>query len=136
MSQDEQDIRQLVVTWAQATQQGDVSTVLNLMSEDVVFLAAGQPPMNRSMFEAAMQEQTSSQTARPQFESTNDIKEITILGDWAYMWSWLKVIVTPSNGSPSITRTGHTLTILHKQAGKWVIARDANMLTLAKPASN
>jgi len=136
MSQDEQDIRQLVAMWAQATQRGDVSIVLNLMSEDVVFLASDQPPMTLSMFEAAMQGQTSSQTARPQFESTNDIKEITVLGDWAYMWSWLKVVFTPSNGSPSITRTGHTLTILRKQAGKWVIARDANMLTLAKPSSS
>jgi len=25
-------------------------------------------------------------------------------------------------------RAGHTLTILHKEKGKWVIARDANLL--------
>jgi len=37
--------------------------------------------------------------------------------------------VTPSLGGPSVTRAGHTLSMFKKQHGKWVLARDANMLT-------
>jgi hypothetical protein len=45
------------------------------------------------------------------------------------MWTKLRVVVTPPGGGRSITRAGHTLTILKKHNGKWVLARDANMLS-------
>ncbi len=40
----------------------------------------------------------------------------------------LMSVVTPSGGGPSMTREGHVLSVLRKQNGKWVLARDANML--------
>jgi hypothetical protein len=33
-----------------------------------------------------------------------------------------------------MTRAGHTLSILKKERGRWVLARDANMLTNVKGA--
>lgn len=39
------------------------------------------------------------------------------------------VEVTPPGGAPLMTRAGHTLSILKKHNGKWVLARDANMLS-------
>ena len=44
------------------------------------------------------------------------------------MWTRLTVVMTPPNGAPSVRRAGHTLSILRKQNGRWVIARDANLL--------
>ncbi len=41
---------------------------------------------------------------------------------------FLMSVVTPSGGGPSMTRAGHALSVLRKQNGKWVLARDANML--------
>jgi uncharacterized protein (TIGR02246 family) len=38
MSNDEQEIRQLIATWMAATKAGDVETVLSLMADDAVFL--------------------------------------------------------------------------------------------------
>lgn len=132
MNQDEQEIRQLVATWAEATQKGDIQTVLSLMTEDVVFLVPGQPPMmGKAAFEAASNAQTNAKGARPQFEATNEIQEIKIFEDWAHMWTRLKVVVTPLDGSPPMIRAGHTLSILRKESGKWVLARDGNMLALA-----
>ena len=127
MDRDEQEIRQLVATWIESTKAGDTDTVLSLMTDDVVFLVTGQPPMiGKSAFAAAMQPQA-GQGTRPQFEGTSEIQEIQVLGDWAYMWTKLKVVVTPPGAQP-ITRAGNTLTILKKQDGKWLLARDANML--------
>ena len=128
MPTDEQQIRQLVATWMAATKAGDTETVLSLMADDVVFLIAGQPPMiGKSAFAAAVQAQSNQQP--PQFDGTSEIQEIQVLGDWAFMWTKLTVIVTPPGGGPSMKRAGHTLTILKKQDGKWVLARDANMLS-------
>jgi uncharacterized protein (TIGR02246 family) len=126
MHSDEQEIRQLVSTWMTASKAGDVETVLSLIADDAVFLLPGQAVMRKADFAVASRAQ-SGQNA-PQFNGSSEIQEIKILGDWAFMWSKLTVIVTQPGGVQSTTRAGHTLSILKKQNGKWVLARDANML--------
>ena len=61
------------------------------------------------------------------FEGESNVQEVKVLGNWAFMWAELKVTVTPPGGQPA-KRAGHTLTVLQKQNGRWLIARDANML--------
>ncbi len=126
MQSDEEQIRALVATWMAATKAGDVEKVLSLMADDVVFLVPGKPPMRKSDFEAAARAQASG--AAPKFDGTSDIQEIKVVGDWAFMWTRLTVVATPPDGSPPIERAGHTLTILNKLNGRWVLARDANLL--------
>lgn len=127
MKSDEQKIRQLVATWMSATKAGDTNTVLSLMAEDVVFLLPGQLPMiGKASFAAATKAQSAQ--GAPHFEGTSEIQEIKVLGDWAFMWTKLTVVVTPPGGGRPMTRAGHTLSILKKENSKWVLARDANML--------
>ena len=125
VQRDEQDIRELVSTWMAATRAGDTETLLSLMSDDVVFLTPGQAVMDKAGFAAAALTQTGH--AAPTFEGRSEIQEIRILGDWAFMWTTLTVVIT-AQGGQSMTRAGHTLSILKKHNGKWVLARDANML--------
>ena len=130
---DEQEIRELVSTWQTASKLGDTTTVLSLMTQDVVFLTPGRAPMiGRAAFEAATNAMASSTGARPQIEGTTDIREITVFGDYACLWSHIRVVITPPAGGDPLIRSGHTLTILRRQTGKWMICRDANMLTLEK----
>jgi uncharacterized protein (TIGR02246 family) len=124
---DEQEIRELVSAWMDATKAGEIEKVLSLMSDDVVFLMPGQPPMGKAGFAAAARAQAGKDA--PNVNGTNEIKEITVLGEWAFMWTKLTIVVTPTGGGPSMTRSGHTLSVLKKHQGKWVLARDANMLT-------
>ena len=123
---DEQAIRQLVSTWMAATRAGDVETVLSLMSDDVVFLVPGRPAMRKEDFAAAARAQAGSDA--PHFDGASEIQEIKILGDWAFMWTRLTVVATPPGGGKSMTRAGHTLSILKRENGRWVLARDANLL--------
>jgi len=123
VSADETAIRDLIATWLRASKAGDKETVLGLMSEDVVFLQPGQPPMRgRSGFAAA-------QKAMGDIDASSEIQEVRILGDWAWCWNRLAVVVTPRNGGAPIKRAGDVLSVLQKQAGRWVIVRDANMLS-------
>jgi uncharacterized protein (TIGR02246 family) len=123
MTDDERAIRELVATWMAACQTGDVATVLGLMADDVMFLVPGQEPFDKEAFAAASQ---SMKGAR--FEGSYDIREIEVLGDWAYLRNYLAVTVTPAGGEP-VRRAGHTLSILRKEpSGKWVLARDANLV--------
>ena len=126
MQNDEQEIRHLVSTWMAATRTGDVERVLSLMADDVVFLVPGRPVMRKAEFAVAAQTQ-SGQDA-PKFDGSSEIQEIKILGDWALMWTKLTVVVTAPGPAQSMTRAGHTLTILKKEGAEWLVARDANML--------
>jgi uncharacterized protein (TIGR02246 family) len=130
MQSDEEQIRKLVATWMEATKAGDIDTVLSLIAEDVVFLVPGMMPMGKREFATIARAQANN--AALKFDGTSDIQEIKVVGDWAFMWTRLSVIVTPSDGSPPVERAGHTLTVLNRQNGRWVLARDANLLVPVK----
>jgi uncharacterized protein (TIGR02246 family) len=125
--EDEREIRELVATWMAATSAGDLETVLSLMAEDAVFLMPGQRVMRKTDLAAAARAQAPGEEA-PTFDGTSEIREVRVVGDWAYMWAELTVTVTPPGGAPPMVRAGHTLTILRKEKGRWVLARDANLL--------
>jgi uncharacterized protein (TIGR02246 family) len=126
MNTDEQAIRNLVNTWHTATAAGDVEAVLKLMTEDVVFLVAGQPPMKgRSTFEKGLRGLLESH----RIESTSEIQEVEVCGTLAYCWSVLKVQISSKAGDKPVVRTGSAVSILRKQVnGAWVVVRDANLL--------
>ena len=126
MRSDEDQIRDLVDTWMQATKSGDVDTVLSLMTDDAVFLLPGRPPMRKEDFASAARSQAGA--SAPTFEGHNEIQEIQVAGDFAYMWSRLRVMIIPGDGSARMERAGHTLTIFKREHGKWLLARDANLL--------
>lgn len=126
MASDEQQIRAVVATWMNATRAGDVQTVLGLMTDDVVFLLPGRPPMRKAEYAAAAQAQAGQ--GGPTFEGRSDIQEIQVAGDWAFLWSRLEVKVIPADGGAPMHREGHTLTVFRKEDGRWLLARDANLL--------
>jgi uncharacterized protein (TIGR02246 family) len=122
MSDDERAIRTLVETWMAASRKGDTATVLGLMTDDAVFMAPGQEPFGKAAFAAAAQGQKDLK-----FEGTSDIREIKVLGDWAYIRNFISITITPAGGKP-MRRQGYTLTILRKDGGRWRLARDANLM--------
>ncbi len=123
MSEDERAIRQVVETWMDATKSGDTATVLNLMTDDVVFTVPGQEPFGKAAFAAA-----SKGMAGVRFEGTNDIQELQLMGSWAFIRNRIEITVTPPGGKP-MHRGGYTLTILRKEPdGQWRLARDANFV--------
>jgi uncharacterized protein (TIGR02246 family) len=125
---DEEAIRKLVSTWQEATKGGNLSGVLELMTDDIVFLTSGQPPMNKQVFAKSFESVLEKMT----IDSSSNIQEIVVTGDFAYCRNHLAVTVTPKNNGAIIRRSGYTLTVFRKEHGLWRLARDANMLTLEK----
>jgi len=126
MTDDERAIRDVVARWQSASRAGDVDAVLGLMTDDVVFLLPGRAPMRKAEFAAASRAQTGQSAMK--IDGENDIQEVQVAGDWAFMWTRLRVVASPADGSPPIERAGHTLTVFRKQDGRWRLARDANLL--------
>jgi uncharacterized protein (TIGR02246 family) len=122
---DEQQIRAVIEAWMKASRDGDLATVMNLMTEDVVFLTPGNPPMRRRDF----QEASKSITGKIRIDGYPQIQEITVTGDIAICWNKLEMTITPIHGGASTKRSGNTLSVFRRGAdGQWRIWRDANML--------
>ena len=123
MTGDAQAIRDLVAKWLAASKAGDLATVLGLMADDVLFLVPGREPFGKAEFAG------SSQAMKDvRIDGTSEIVELEVLGDRAWMRTRLEVSMTPPGGAP-VVRSGYTLSILRKEPdGRWVIARDANLL--------
>lgn len=127
MTEDERAIRELVDIWMRASIAGDLQTVLDLMTDDVVFMTPGQSPFGKREFAAAAEGMH-----RLDLQGSSEIRECQVLGDWAYLRNFIEMTMRPEGGEP-IRRSGYTLTILRKEAdGKWRLARDANLMAADK----
>jgi uncharacterized protein (TIGR02246 family) len=124
MSRDEDEIRAVVARWLEATSRGDTQAVMDLMTDDALFLVPGQPPMDRAAFKAASEAQAASGMS---IKGDSEIREVQVAGDLAYLWSHLTVTIRSAGVAP-ITRAGQTLTIFRKVGNRWRLSRDANLL--------
>ncbi len=90
---------------------------------DALFMVPGREPFGKDAFAAA-----SEGMKGVRMEGTNKIRELRILGDWAYLRAHIAVTMTPPGGEPA-RRSGHTLTILRKDPDdRWRLFNDANLL--------
>jgi uncharacterized protein (TIGR02246 family) len=125
---DKQAIRESVNAWLAASKKGDLSTMLDLLADDVLFIVPGKEPFGKEAFATANREQMKD----VQMDATIDIKEIEVAGDWAWMRSFLEITFTREGKRAK--HSGHILTVWQKSSdGRWVIKRDANFV---KPESN
>ena len=130
MTDDERSIRELVATWLAASKNGDLPAILDLMTNDVIFMVPGSKPFGKDAFAMAFEGMK-----QVRIEGRGDIQELQILGDWAYLRNYIEMTATPPNGD-AMRRTGYTLTILRKESdGRWRITRDANLLAIEKSAN-
>jgi uncharacterized protein (TIGR02246 family) len=125
-SNDEQAIRAVIARWLDASRQGDVAAVLPLMTEDVVFLVPGQPPMTgRDSFAEGMRKLVRTH----RILSDSVVEEVVVSGDMAYSRTRLEVRIEPLGGGVAARRAGHTLSVFRRGGeGQWQLARDANLL--------
>lgn len=121
---DERAIRDLVERWMSASRAGDLATVLGLMDDDALFMTPGGEPFGKDEFRAR-----SESMKGVEMDGHAEIREIQLLGDWAWLRNHIEVTTTPPGGEPS-RRSGYTLTILKKGGdGRWRLFRDANLVS-------
>ena len=124
MSDDERAIRELVDTWMKASKAGDLATVLDLMTDDVILMVPGQEPFGKEQFRAA-----SESVRRTAMDGHAEICELEVTGEWAWIRSHIELTVTPPGREP-VRRAGHTLSILRKGGDRrWRLFRDANLVS-------
>lgn len=124
MDDDERAIEELVATWMKASTKGDIETVLSLMTDDIQFIVSGREPFGKDEFRAM-----SEQMSGAKVEGQAKIRDLRVIGDWAWISNHIEVSVT-SPGGQSVHRSGYTLSILRRcEDRKWRLTRDANLVS-------
>ncbi len=124
MTADEQAIRELIATWMRASIAGDTDTVLSLMTDDAVFLVAGQEPFGKTAFAAA-----ADRMRGMRLEGSAEVRELQVQGDLAFSRTYLQVTMKPASAERAVRRQGYAMTIFRKGPdGLWRLARDANLM--------
>jgi uncharacterized protein (TIGR02246 family) len=125
MTEDERAIRGVIATWMRASSEGDTETVLGLMADDVVFFVPGRA-FGKEEFAAAQQG-----LAGARLEAASNVREVRVSGDWAFASTDLSIVMTPAGGGEPVRRSGNTLSVFQRLPdGRWVLARDANLLAV------
>ena len=120
----EQQIRDLVATWASASAAGDLESIKSLMDEEILFLTAANEPFGRDVFIHQFQ----NNVKQMNLNVTADVREVEVRSDLAFARTWLEVRITPKSGEP-MTRTGYTLSVYRRRpGGPWKLWRDANLV--------
>jgi uncharacterized protein (TIGR02246 family) len=123
MSTDERAIRELIASWFDYTQRGEVEPVLELMTDDVVFMVVGREPFGKQEFAAGARQMQGSRV-----QARGEVVEVTVRGDTAWARVHIEVVLDTPDGR-SVRRNGFALSVLTKQRdGRWLVTRDANLL--------
>ena len=124
MTNDERAVRDVVDTWMTASKRGDLTTLMDLMTDDMVFMVPGQEPFGKDVFRAMSQQMQGTK-----MDGRADVLEVNVTGEWAWLRNYLDISITTPDGSRTMRHAGYTLTVLRKGSdGRWRLARDANLV--------
>src|SRR5271154_4019967 len=122
MTDDTRPIRELIDSWIAASNAGDVPALMDVMTDDVVFMTPGRPPFGKAEFAA-----DSERVKGVAIDARAEVQEIEVFGPRAYIRNHVRVELTSPGQAPKRV-SGYAMSVLRKEAdGRWRIARDANL---------
>jgi uncharacterized protein (TIGR02246 family) len=122
MTDDARQIRELVDSWIAASNAGDVPALMDMMTDDVIFMTPGRPPFGKTEFAA-----DSERVKGAAIDAHAEVQEIEVFGPRAYIRNHVRVELS-SPGQPARRMSGYSMSVLRKEDGRWRIARDANLV--------
>jgi len=106
-----------------AINSNDADSIMEMMTDDVVFLAAHAPPM---IGKAAVRPWVDGYLEAYATAWDKRSQELIVAGEWAFERYSYRSTDTPRAGGPPVVDTGWGLAVFHREAdGKWRVARDA-----------
>jgi uncharacterized protein (TIGR02246 family) len=123
MTDDERQIRKLIDSWIAASKAHDLRALMDMMTDDVVFMTPGRAPFGKAEFAA-----DSERMKGAAIDARADVQEIEVFGPRAYIRNHIRAeLIFP--GQAPRHMSGYAMTVLRKDAdGRRRIARDANLV--------
>lgn len=127
MTSAETAIRSWLNRWLAASTAGDYKTMLPMLSDDIVFVVPGQQPFGKKEFQAAWE----GPMRGVRMDCKAELEECIVSGNIACTRTKLAVAMTMPDGNSSRAK-GYTMSVFRQEPdGRWLLARDANLLTPA-----
>ena len=121
--EDERQIRKLIESWIAASNARDLPALMDMMTDDVVFMTPGRAPFGKAEFAADVGRMKSVA-----IDAGVEVQEIEVFGPRAYIRNHIRVELTSPGQAPKRV-SGYAVSVLRKEAdGRWRIARDANLV--------
>jgi uncharacterized protein (TIGR02246 family) len=120
---DERQIRRLIEAWIGASNARNLPALMDMMTDDVVFMTPGRAPFGKAEFAADSQRMKSVT-----IDASAEVQEIEVFGPRAYIRNHIRIELTSPGQAPR-RMSGYAMSILRKETnGRWRIARDANLV--------
>jgi uncharacterized protein (TIGR02246 family) len=121
--EDERQIRKLIESWIAASNARDLPALMDMMTDDVVFMTPGRAPFGKAEFAADVGRMKSVA-----IDARVEVQEIEVFGSRAHIRNHIQVELTSPGQAPK-RMSGYAMSILRKgNDGRWRIARDANLV--------
>jgi uncharacterized protein (TIGR02246 family) len=121
--EDERQIRKLIESWIAASNARDLPALMDMMTDDVVFMTPGRAPFGKAEFAADV-----GRMKNVAIDARAQVQELEIFGPRAYIRNHIRVELTSPGQAPKRV-SGYAMSILRKgNDGRWRIARDANLV--------
>jgi uncharacterized protein (TIGR02246 family) len=121
--EDERQIRKLIEAWIAASNARNLPALMDMMTDDIVFMTPGRAPFGKAEFAADSQRMKSVT-----IDARAEVQEIEVFGPRAYIRNHIEIELTSPGQAPK-RMSGYAMSILRKEAdGRWRIARDANLV--------
>lgn len=110
-------------TYVAAINSNNLDTLLGVLTDDVVYMAAHEAPM---VGKAAVKPWVAGYFAAFKTQWDKPVQEFVVNGEWAYERYAYTSTDTPVGGGEPVVDTGWGLVIYHHDPdGQWRVARDA-----------
>jgi uncharacterized protein (TIGR02246 family) len=120
---DERLIRELIEAWISASNARNLPALMDMMTDDVVFMTPGRAPFGKVEFAA-----DSQRMKGVAIDARAEVQEIEVAGPPAYIRNHIQVELTSPGQAPK-RMSGYAMSVLRKETdGRWRIARDANLV--------
>jgi uncharacterized protein (TIGR02246 family) len=120
---DERQIRELIEAWIAASNARNLPALMDMMTDDVVFMTPGRAPFGKAEFAADVGRMKSVA-----IDARVEVQEIEVFSPRAYIRNHIRVELTSPGQAPK-RMSGYAMSVLRKEAdGRWRIARDANLV--------
>ncbi len=119
-------IRGLFDAWYRAMQDGDVASLMSLVTPDVLVKPPGAPPIvGKDLLEQALSGFLETHSETVDYE----VQEVEVCGQLAFARIRENATILPNSGEDGSSVNGMHLSILRRQPdGEWLLARDISSL--------
>jgi uncharacterized protein (TIGR02246 family) len=121
--EDTRQIRKLIDAWIAASNARNLPALMDMMTDDVVFMTPGRAPFGKAEFAADVERMKGVA-----IDARAKVQEIEVSGALAYIRNHIRVELTSPGQAPK-RMSGYAMSVLRKDDdGRWRIARDANLV--------